>query len=195
MLAELNVVTFVRAALVVLFVAVSLLMLASGLLRRSRFDCIRVSWGTGRLFGLPLAPTLFLGAVLGLVAYTLATDNSAFSLGWVDTTAYVAGGLCWYVGSLLTGATIVTDWGVSSRFGRRHVMLSWHEVTDYVITHHRRRCRYVFFRVDAEGRKQRVEFFVPSGVRERFQSIVEFKLDSRFDQSIQRPMGQKALEQ
>jgi len=195
MFADFNVVTFLRAALVVLFVAVSLLMLLAGLLRRSRFDPVRMSWGTGRLFGLPLGPTLFLAGVLSLVAYNVITGERILSIGWVPTSAYVIGGLCWYLGALLSGATIVTDWGLSSKVGRRHVMLPWHEVTDYVITRHRRRHRYVFFRVDAEGYKQRVEVFVPSGVEERFQSIVEFKLDSRFDQSIQRPMGQKALEQ
>lgn len=195
MFAGFDLVTFFTAALVALFVGVSTLMLLAGLFRRSRFEHVRVSWGTGRLFGLPLAPTLFLAGVLGLLAYSVATGQRVFSMGWGMTAAYVGGGLCWYLGALLSGATIVTDWGLSSKVGRRHVMLPWHEVTDYVVTQHRRRSRYVFFRMDDDGHKRRVEIFVPSAVGERFQSIVEFRLDSRFDRSIQRPMGQKALEQ
>ncbi|MGA7304621.1 MAG: hypothetical protein WBW88_07085 [Rhodothermales bacterium] len=195
MFAVSNIVAIVRAALVVLFVGVSLLIMAAGLLRRSRFNHIRMSWGMGRFFGLPLGPTLFLAGILCLLAYSVATGERVLSIGWLAATAYVVGGLCWYLGALLSGATIVTDWGVSSKLGRRHVQLAWHEVTDYVVTRHRRRNRYVFFHVDTRGYKQRLDVFVPLGVCERFQSVVEFKLDNRFDRSIQRPMGQQALEQ
>lgn len=195
MYAFVDIVAFVRSALVALFVGVSLLILVAGLLRRSRYKDVRMSWPTGKLFGLPLGPTLFLFGLLGVMAYVLTTGEQLLSMSWASMGAYVCGGLCWYVGTMLCGATIVTDWGISSRAGRHHVSLPWHEVTDYVITQHRRKRRYVFFRVDRHGHKQRVEVFVPAVVRDRFQSLVEFRLDSRFDRSLQHPMGQKALEQ
>lgn len=195
MLVFLNVFALARGALVGLFVGVTLLILVAGLLRRSRFSNVRMSWPTGRLFGLPFGPTMFMTAVLILMGYTLTTGEQFLAMGWTTMTAYVCGGLFWYVGSMLCSATIVTDWGISYRAGRRHVMLRWHEVTDYVATQHRRRRRYVFFKIDARGYKQRMEVFVPWAVRDRFQSLVEFRLDTRFDRSIQRPMGQQALEQ
>lgn len=186
---------FLGGTLVALFVGVSVLILAAGLLRRWRVKDVSMSWPSGRFFGLPLCPTLFLAAVVILIGQTVITGEQVFSISWVALGAYAFGGLCWYLGEMLSGATMVTDWGVDTQSGRRHLMLPWHDVTDYVVTDHRKRRRYVFFRVDAQGYKQRVEIFVPPGLRERFQSIVELKLDSRFDRSIQRPMGQQALEQ
>jgi hypothetical protein len=195
MLTVFNVVAFARAAVVVLFLGVSLLMLGVGIFRRTRLDHVRMSWGTGKLFGLPLSPTLFLAVVLVLVVYGIATGRRLLFIDWFSGSVYVGAGLCWYLGALLSASTIVTDSGLSCRFRGRQVTLSWHEITDYVVTLNRRSSRYVFFRVDAQGFKRRVEVFVPSGVKDRFQSIVEFRLDDRFDRSIQRPMGQRALEQ
>jgi hypothetical protein len=195
MYALLNVMPLLRTALVVLFVGVSVALLAGGLLRRSRYKYVRVWWGTGRLFGLPLAPTLFLAGVLALISYDVATGENTLSIGWMSSTAYVCGGLFWYVGALLCGSTIVTDWGISFKSGRRSMMLPWHEVADYVVTKHKRRNRYVFFTVGPDGHKRRVELFVPVAVSERFQSIVEFRLDSRFDRSVHRSIGREALEQ
>jgi len=194
MYAFFNVIEYLRVALVVLFVGVSLLLLGASILRRSRFKDVRMSWSTGKLFGLPLGPTLFLAGVLIMIAYSLAAGRPIFAVSWVFAAAYVCGGLCWYLGALLSGSTIVSDWGIGARSGGRHVALPWREVTDYVVTPYKRKHRYVFFRVDAQGYKQRVEVLVPPAVKERFQSIVEFKLDTRFDRSIQRPMGQQALE-
>jgi len=186
---------FMRDALVVLFVGVSLAILVAGVLRRLKFNHVRLSWPTGRLFGLPLAPTLFLAAVLGLIAFSLTTGQNLLSIGWLAATGYVVGGLCWYAGALLCGSTIVTDWGISAKVDRDHRMLPWHEITDYVVKQHARRADYVFFTLDAQGQKRRVEVRVPGGIRDRFGSIVEFRLDTRFDRSMQRSMGPQALEQ
>lgn len=186
---------FMRDAIVVLFVGVAVAILVGGVLRRLKFNHVRLSWPTGRLFGLPLGPTLYLGAVLGLIAFTLTTGQNVLSIGWLAATGYVVGGFCWYIGALLCGSTIVTDWGINSKVGRDHIMLPWHEITDYVVKQHARHADYVFFKLDAQGQKRRVEVRVPGGVRDRFGSIVEFRLDSRFDRSMHRSMGPQALEQ
>lgn len=195
MLTVFDAIQFVRSAVVVLFVGVSLLMLASGLIRRTRLTHVRMSWGTGRLFGLPLAPTLFLAGVVALIGYVAITGEQLVAVGWISAGAYICGGLCWYVGALLVGSTIVTDWGISGRSGTRAFQIHWHEISDYVVTDHRKDTKYVFFTFDGVGQKHRLELHVPAGVKDRFHSIVEFRLDSRFDRSRQRSMGQRALEQ
>lgn len=190
-----SIVYFVSNVVVALFVGVSLILLGAGILRRVRFKDVHLSWNTGRLFGLPLAPTLFLAGILALIGYSLGTGKGIFSANWISAIAYVCGGLFWYLGAMFSGATMITDWGISLRSGGHNLVAAWREITDYAVTEHGRYVKYVFFKVDRRGQKRRMELAVPMGLRERFEAIVAMKLDNRFDRSIQRPMSQRALEQ
>ena len=68
-------------------------------------------------------------------------------------------------------------------------------MTDYVANEQRRKTRYVFFRIDDRGRKQRFELDVPSGQLARFRDTVESKLDARFNYYVRRPVGRRTLKQ
>ena len=157
-----NVANLLHSALVLLFVAVTGLLLVVSVARRSRLRRVRLSWGSGKLLGLPLIPTVFLTIVVGLIGLELAVDGSATSLGWVVLLGYLTGGIFWYIGAVLSTSVIVTDWGLSRRCRGKTETLPWHEVTDYLASGEARQATYIFFRVDDRGRKQRFELEVPS---------------------------------
>lgn len=190
-----NVANLLHSALVLLFVAVTGLLMAVAATRRARMRRVRLSWGNGRLFGLPLLPTVFLAIVVGLIGLELASDESATSLGWVVLLGYLTGGIFWYTGAILSASVVVTDWGINRRIGGRTWVLPWHEVTDYLVNEHGRRLTYIFFRVNERGRKERFELEIPSARREQFRETVESKLDARFNYYVRRPLGRRALKQ
>lgn len=190
-----TIVNLLHSALVLLFVAVAGLLMVFSAVKRSRLRRIRLSWGNGRLFGLPLVPTLFLTIVVGLIGFELASDGSGTSLSWGVLMGYLTGGVFWYVGAVLQTSVVVTDWGLNTRVRGRSETLPWHEVTDYVANEQGRMTRYVFFRIDDRRRKQRFELDVPPGQLARFRETVESKLDARFNYYVRRPIGRRALKQ
>lgn len=150
-----------------------------------------LSWGNGRLFGLPLIPTVFLTIVVGLIGFEVAVDGAGTSLGWMTLLGYLTGGVFWYVGTVLQTSVVVTDWGLSRRCRGKTETLPWHEVTDYLAINQGRKTTYVFFRVDDRGMKQRFELNVPPECHARFREAVESKLDARFNYYIRRPVSRR----
>ena len=190
-----TVANLLHSALVVLFVVVTGLLMVVSIVRRARLRKIRLSWGNGRLFGLPLVPTVFLAIVVALLGLELRIPDSDFSLGWMALLGYLTGGIFWYTSAVLSTSVLVTDWGLSRQRRGKTETLPWHEVTDYVTNESGRNTIYVFFRVDERRRKQRVEVEVPPARRMQFQETVESKLDARFNYYVRRPLGQRALKQ
>jgi len=189
-----NIANLVHSALVLLFVVVTGLLLVVSAARRIRLRKIKLSWGNGGLFGLPLIPTVFITIVVGLIGLELAVDGSATSLGWLVLLGYLTGGIFWYIGAALSTSVIITDWGLSWRCCGKTETLPWHEVTDYLATGEGRQATYIFFRVDDRGRKQRFELEVPPSQRSRFRETVEAKLDSRFNYYVSRSIGRRQAE-
>jgi energy-converting hydrogenase Eha subunit A len=190
-----NVAILLHAAFVVLFVAVTGLLLAVSILRRSRMKRVRLSWSNGPLFGLPLIPSLFLAIVVGLIGYEVSFDESTTSIGSLLLIGYLTGGVFWYVAALLSASVTVTDWGVSRKTHGRSEAIPWHEVTDYLVHADDRKTTYVFFRLNDRGRKQRFELEVPRSRRADFGRLVESKLDARFNYHVRKPAGKRALKQ
>jgi len=186
-----NVANLLHSALVLLFVAITGLLMVVSVVRRSRLRRIRLSWGNGRLFGLPLIPTVFLTIVVGLIGFELAVDGTGTSLGWTALLGYLTGGVFWYIGAVLQTSVVVTDWGLSRRRRGQSETLPWHEVTDYLANDQGRKTTYVFFRVDDRGKKQRFDLEVPRGCRVQFREAVESKLDARFNYYVRRPLGRR----
>ncbi len=184
-----NAANLLHSVLVLLFVAITGLLMMVSIVRRSRLRRIRLSWGNGRLFGLPLIPTAFLTIVVGLIGVELAVDGAGTSLGWVTLLGYLTGGVFWYIGTVLQTSVVVTDWGLSRRCRGETETLPWHEVTDYLANDHGRTTTYIFFRVDDRGMKQRFDLKVPAGCRARFRETVESKLDARFNYYIRRQVS------
>jgi len=181
----------IHSALVLLFVAITGLLMVVSAVRRSRLRRVRLSWGNGRLFGLPLIPTVFLTIVVGLIGFELAVGGTGTSLSWVALFGYLIGGVFWYIGAALQTSVVVTDWGLSRRCRGKTETLPWHEVTDYLANDQGRKTVYIFFRVDDRGRKQRFELKVPPGRRVQFRETVESKLDARFNYYVRRPAGRR----
>ena len=190
-----NVATIAHSALVLLFVAVTGLLMVVSALRRSRLRKIRLSWGNGRLYGLPLIPTIFLAVVVGLIGYELFGGGQSILPGWTILIGYLTGGVFWYIGALLSTSVVVTDWGLNRRRRGRSEALPWHEVTDYLVRDQGKSHAYVFFRIDERGKKQRFELDVPKVQLPSFRETVEAKLDARFNYHVRRPSGRRALKQ
>lgn len=190
-----NVASLLHSALVLFFMAVTGLLMVVSAVRRSRLRRIRLSWGSGRLYGLPLIPTLFLSVVVGLIGFELASEGSGTPLGWMILLGYLTGGLFWYIGAILWTSVMVTDWGISRRRNGKTESLPWHEVTDYLSRDEGRKTTYVFFRIDERGRKRRFELEVPPTRRAPFKEVVESKLDARYNYYVRRPVGRWALKQ
>lgn len=190
-----TVASLVHSALVLSFMAVTGLLMLVSAIKRSRLRKVKMSWGSGRFYGLPLIPTLFLTAVVGLIGIEVATDGSGTPFGWIILLGYLAGGLFWYIGAVLAAAVVVTDWGVSRRRRGKAETLPWHEVTDYLEKEPERRTTFVFFRIDERGKKQRFEIEVPSSRLTSFRELVEAKLDARYNYHIRRPAGRWAMKQ
>jgi hypothetical protein len=190
-----NIVNVLHSTLVLLFVVTTGLFLAVSVIRRGRLRKVRLSWGDGPLFGLPLVPTVFLLVVVALIGIELATDESVATLGWLVLSGYLTGGIFWYIGAVLATSVVVTDWGVSRRRRGKTEAIPWHKVTDYLANDQGRMTTYVFFRVDDRGRKQRFEISVPAARQTQFREVVESKLDARFNYYVRRPAGSRALKQ
>lgn len=180
-----------HTVLLVGFVGVTALLLAMTVLHRVRMPRVVLSWHTGRLGGLPLAPALFLLAVLAFFAYGLyaSTDVSPALLA-----GYGLGGAFWFASALLSSAVLVTDHGVLRPSRRCMQAVAWSQVVDYFEREAQNRRRFVFFYLDEAGHRERLELLVPAAQCERFRQVVYVKLDARFDYATQQAYGKKELE-
>ncbi|MFC2085861.1 hypothetical protein ACFLRO_01470 [Bacteroidota bacterium] len=188
-----DIATILHSAVVLLFVTVTGLLLVVSAIRRRRMRNVKLSWASGKLFGLPLTPTIFLIVVVGLIGLKLVTEDYTRSLSWVVLTGYLVGGMFWYIGAVLSTSVVVTDWGLSRRIRGKSDTLAWHDVTDYFTSDHARKSAYVFFRLDERGRKLRFDLEVPVTQRASFRDAVESKLDARFNYYVRRPAGSRTL--
>jgi len=173
------------------FLGVTSLLLLVTVMNRMRVRHVLLSWRTGKLLGLPLWPTLFLGAVLLFFIGTLVIGQ-AFPVKFV--TGYFVGGVFWFVASLLSTSVLITMHGVISHPSRAGYAVAWGQVVDYFETHDTQKHRYVFFYLDPTETRCRLELEIPHLQQAAFSEIVAEKLDARFELAAQQVYGKKALE-
>jgi len=173
------------------FISVTMLLLIVTVMNRMRVRRVLLSWRTGKLLGLPLWPTLFLGAVLLFFAGAMALGQ-ALPLKLV--AGYFVGGVFWFVAGLLSSSVLVTEHGVIHHPNRAGHAVAWEQVVDYFETPSARKPCYVFFYLDRAETRRRLELVIPRSQRAEFGRLVAEKLDARFELAAQQVYGKKALE-
>jgi hypothetical protein len=173
------------------FLGVTSLLLLVTVMNRMRVRHVLLSWRTGKLLGLPVWPTLFLGAVVLFFIGSLVIGQ-AFPLKFV--TGYLVGGVFWFVASLLSSSVLVTKHGFICHPHRAGQAVAWGQVVDYFETHETRKHRYVFFYLDPAETRRRLALDIPHLQQAAFSQVVAEKLDARFERSAQQVYGKKALE-
>ena len=179
-----------HAVLLAGFLCVTLALLVVTLMNRRRVRGVVLSWRTGRLFGFPLWPSLFLGLVMALLGYALIASPALSSL----LAGYVVGGALWLTASLMMRSVIVTEQGLLLNVNRTSERVSWQAVVDYFERTETPGRHYVFFYRAPDATRQRLEVRVPASCAEAFQCIVSTQLDDRFNGAARQLYGKKALE-
>ncbi len=181
-----------HVVLVAGFLAVTTLLLFVVVANRLRIRNVLLSWRIGRPFAFPVAPSLFVLVVLGLFGYTVFFEEEILSP--LLLAGYLAGGTFWFLAGLFSASFVVTDCGILRHTNRTVLALGWGQVVDYFEVARGKQHEYVFFLLDPARGRQRFEVRVPAVLRDRFQEILELRLDRRFDLSVEEAMGNKALE-
>jgi hypothetical protein len=173
------------------FVSVTALLLLVTVANRLRVRHVLLSWRSGRVLAFPVAPALFIALVLAFLGYALMTGHGFAPLLF---TGYLVGGTLWFLSGLFSASVIVTDCGILRHAKKASHCVGWGQVVDYFETARGAKHEYVFFYLDRDGVRRRFEVHVPAALRERFQEIVNAKLDLRFDLSVEETLGNRALE-
>ena len=173
------------------FLVVTFALLAVTVVNRMRVRQVRLVWRQGPLFGIPLWPTLFLGAVF-------VFWGTALALGWPLSpwvlAGYLVGGGCWMVASMLAASVLVTEYGVIQNPNRADQALAWRQIVDYFEQKGGRRSCYVFFYLDASDTRRRLTLAVPRKQQAAFGRLVREKLDARFDRAAHAVPGKSTME-
>lgn len=180
-----------HTGLLIGFVSVTALLMLVTIANRLRVKHMLMSWRTGRCYGFPVLPTLFIVLVLGFLSYAVMSVQDVQPLLF---TGYLVGGVFWFVSVLFSSSVIVTDFGLLSHVGRASRGVAWGQIVDYFEMRRGTAREYVFFFIDEAGVRRRFEVSVPVGQQDRFEEIIAHKLDARFNLSMEEALGNKALE-
>jgi hypothetical protein len=186
-----NIWDILHGIVVLLFVAVTLLLVLVTAANRFRFREVYLLWGTGRLAGIPVLPALFLCLVVPLLAFEVLNGSSRVVVHPLLLVGYVVGGVFWYMAAMISQTLMVTPAGIVRNLNRSGQAVVWSQVEDYFIDE--AESRYVFIYHDATGDRRRLEFSVPRPLRGRFRQIVAEKVDARFTVVFRRAYGKRAL--
>ena len=173
------------------FIGVTALLMLVTIANRLRVEGVLLAWRTGRLFGWPLWPSLFMGAVVLLMGYGLLFDTDVPIGVFVG---YLLGGSFWFAAALLSTSIFVTEHGFIRNVSRAHEALTWAQVSDYFEVEQDEDRYYVFLVIDENNQRRRLELKVPLAQQVRFRQIVRAKLDARIEFGMQQTYGKKALE-
>lgn len=180
-----------HGVVVLLFVAVTMLLVLVTAANRLRFRDVYLLWGTGRLAGIPVLPALFLCIVVPLLVFEVLSGTSGRFVQPVLLVGYALGGALWYVAAMISQTLMVTPAGIVRNLNRRGEAIVWSQVDDYFVD--KSESRYVFIYQDAGGERRRLEFTVPRPLRGRFRQIIAEKVDARFAVVLRRSYGKRAL--
>ncbi len=186
-----NIWDLLHGAVVLMFVAVTMLLVLVTAANRLRFREVYLLWGTGRLAGIPVLPALFLCLVVPLLAFEVVSGSAGMVVRPVLLVGYVMGGVLWYVAAMISQTLMVTPAGIVRNLNRSGQAVVWTQIEDYFVDEVE--SRYVFIYHDAAGDRRRLEFSVPRPLRGRFRQIVAEKIDARFTVVLRRSYGKRAL--
>jgi hypothetical protein len=177
-----------------LFVCSTGLILGMTCVNRCRIRGVLFSWGRGRLFGLPMLQTLFLVAIVVVLAHALLSGETGRILTPLVLLGYLLAGIFWYVSAVLGETVIVTEYGLVSDVRRLTTSVSWSRVFDYVELPERASGHYAFLYADNSGGRKRVDIYVPHAFRDRFRALIRSKLDARFNYIVDTSRGARELQ-
>lgn len=174
------------------FVGVTSVSMLVALISRVRIQRTLLVWRTGPLTGLPIGPSLFLLVVCGGLAYA----------GWTGThvpnhvlIGYPAGGVFWFVATWLARSVVITEYGIVHDVSRISRSVAWGQIVDYVATCRDEQPHYVFFYLDEDDVRRRLDLPLPHTHAASFRGIVARKLDARFQFSVKQAFDEETLDE
>lgn len=191
MVAASDVLMIIHFTLLVGLLSVTTLLLMVTMTNRLRARRALMAWRAGRLFGVPIWPSIYLLLLGAGMAYATVTGRP---LHLALEAGYVTAGAFWLVSSWLARTVVVTEEGIVTDLSCAEHCMSWRRVTDYFEFEQSDRRGYVFIHVDARGVRRRLNLPVPPAAQKRFQEIVMTKLSARFDVASPQTQGKTALE-
>lgn len=177
--------------LVISFVAVTAVLLSMTLMQRLRIRGVCMTWRSGKIGSLPIWPTLFMGIVAVFLVYA---QNTIESVSLTVFIGYFAGGMLWFFAVALSSTVVVTDYGMIPEAGRSGEAVGWRQISDYFEVQEEKRVHFTFLYQDYFGERKRLDLVVPFQEVDRFRSILRAKLDSQFEETVERVMARRALE-
>lgn len=173
------------------FVCVTVSLMLMTVANRVRLRRVVRAWPTGRVFGLPGVPLLFIAGIGAFMVHGFMTGRGAHVQLLVG---YLVGGGCWLVAAYYTHMVVVTEFGLVTRLGRTVEAVAWGQVADYFRVEEAGQHRYVFFYTDAADARRRLALDVPARHAGAFELVVRTKLDARFEFYATQAYGRKAME-
>ncbi|HEX7071698.1 MAG TPA: hypothetical protein VF190_12870 [Rhodothermales bacterium] len=177
--------------LLLAFIGVTSMLMLVTVLNRVRVRDVLLSWPNGRFFGLPVWSTLFLAVVLGFLGGAVLQDQIIYPMIFVG---YLMGGTFWFAASVIMSSVHVTPHGLILNVNRNGRALAWSQVVDFFEYGDEHEGGIVFFYIDRDGRRRRLELQVPSAYRKRFARLASDKLNARFESPAEQLAGPRALE-
>jgi len=185
-----DVLSVLHLVLLSAFVGVTAISMIVALASRLRIQRTLLTWRHGPLTSFPLGPSMFLLLVGAGFVYC----------GWVGqevpatvVVGYPAGGFFWFVATWLARSIVVTEYGMIPDVSRIRRSVAWGQVVDYVRTTREGQPHYVFFYLDDDGSRERMDLPVPAKVEAEFERIVSRKLDARFAFSAKQAFDEETL--
>jgi len=174
------------------FIGTTSMLALLTVVNRLRIRDVLVWWPRGRLKGLPLWPTLFLLAILGLWVQGMLRDQLPYT---TFLAGYAFGGLFWFIADAVKSTLLVTPHGLVLNVNRSEECVAWGQIVDYFEFEHGRNLGLVFFYLDGCGSRRRLELRIPEARRDHFDAIARERLAGRFRYESQELAGRQAMEE
>ncbi len=160
--------------LIFAFLGLTSLLFVVTMLNRSAVRNVLMVFPRGRLFGFPVAPVVFIGAVLTLAAIAIFREQAADAVLYCG---YAIGGILWFVSQYVAKATYVTRDGFVRWLGgshsRTHSRIAWSQVQDCFEVDQKRYRVFVLLYFDGVGVRNRYEIRVPLRKADEFRMVLE----------------------
>ena len=159
----------IHIALLATFVLVTSGLMVAAVLDRMRVRPVRLMWYSRAILSGYGWSVVFLALIVGVIIYAgVVRDDLYLYLG----IGYLIGAICWCAALRLSSATVVTDFALIRNAGRSANVLTWSQVVDFFVRREGNKLLYVFFYLDADGRRSRFEIQVPQAYHSIFNRMV-----------------------
>jgi hypothetical protein len=190
MFAGVDLISVLHIVLLFAFVGATSVSMLVALINRLRVKRSLLVWQERTPARVPLGPALFLACVaagLGTAAWVDYFVPAAVVIG------YPAGGLFWLVAAWIGRTVVVTEYGIIHDVNRISRAVAWGRIVDYFSTTRNGQPHFVFFYLDDEDRRRRLDLPVPKRRAAAFREAVARKLDARFRFSADRLVDEETL--